>query len=238
MFLWTAFLIGLVGSFHCAGMCGPIALSLPVKSGNWSHKVYGGLLYNGGRIFTYLILGAIFGLLGKGLKLGGFQMMASVLIGSLMIIYSLYPLIFRKRNALGKLLSPYSTGIFSKFQRLFRGQSAFSLLGIGILNGILPCGLVYVALAGAVNTGEVTGAMLFMALFGLGTLPVMFSVVMAGTIISLKLRNTLGRITPYVVILLGMLFILRGLSLGIPYVSPKAEALTPVAEKAHKCCQK
>jgi len=106
------------------------------------------------------------------------------------------------------------------------------------LNGILPCGLVYVGVAGAVNTGEVINAMIYMALFGLGTVPVMFTITLIGNFLSHTVRTTINRITPYVVILLGVLFILRGLSLGIPYISPKAEALTPVVEKAHKCCHK
>lgn len=238
MFLWTAFLIGLIGSFHCAGMCGPIALSIPLKNGNWVNRINSGLLYNTGRIITYVILGAIFGLLGKGLHLAGFQLWASVLIGGFMIAYVLFPLIFGSHISIDKLLGTHSGRLYTRFQKLFHAVSQGSLFSIGLLNGILPCGLVYVGIAGAVNTGEITGAMLFMALFGLGTVPVMLSVSMAGNFISLKLRNTIGKITPYVVILLGVLFILRGLSLGIPYISPQAAALTPVVENARKCCNK
>jgi uncharacterized protein len=75
-------------------------------------------------------------------------------------------------------------------------------------------------------------------LFGLGTAPIMLTITLIGNFISINARNMISHITPYVVILLGILFILRGLSLGIPYISPKAEALTPVVEKAHKCCHK
>jgi sulfite exporter TauE/SafE len=119
---------------------------------------------------------------------------------------------------------------------MFRKGTSSSLFGIGLLNGILPCGLVYVAIAGAINTGDVVMAMIYMALFGAGTIPVMLAVSMAGTMISLKLRVFINKLSPYVIVILGVLFILRGLSLGIPYISPKAEALTPVVEKAHKCC--
>ena len=237
MFLWTAFIVGLVGSAHCAGMCGPIALALPLRSENWFTRVSGGLVYNSGRIITYMILGAIFGLLGKGLHMAGFQLWASIVIGILMIVMVVVPMIFRKLPSMNNVFEGYSARLMSGFRNLFRKGDTKSLFGIGLLNGILPCGLVYVAVAGAINTGDVVSAMFYMALFGAGTIPVMLAVSMAGTMISLKLRVFVNKLSPYVIVLLGILFILRGLSLGIPYISPKAEALTPVMEKAHKCCQ-
>ncbi len=236
MFLWTAFIIGLVGNAHCAGMCGPIALALPLKNENWFTRIGGGLVYNTGRITTYILLGAIFGLLGKGLNVAGFQLWASIVIGILMIVMVVVPLIFKNLPSLNNLFEGYSTRLMSGFRNLFRKGDTKSLFGIGLLNGILPCGLVYVAVAGAINTGDVVSAMLYMALFGAGTIPVMLAVSLAGTMISLNLRIFVNKLSPYVIVLLGVLFILRGLSLGIPYISPKAEALTPVIEKAHKCC--
>ncbi|MFN8135063.1 MAG: sulfite exporter TauE/SafE family protein [Bacteroidales bacterium] len=236
MFLWTAFIVGLVGSAHCAGMCGPIALALPLRTDNWFTRVASGLVYNAGRMVTYMILGGIFGLLGKGLHMAGFQLWASVVIGSLMIAIVLIPLLFSKVPSVNHIFENYSSKLLSGFRKLFRNGGAFSLLGIGLLNGILPCGLVYVAVAGAINTGDVVTGMLYMALFGAGTIPVMLAVSLAGSMISLKLRIFIHKLSPYVIVLLGVLFILRGLSLGIPYISPKAEALTPVVEKAHSCC--
>jgi len=236
MFLWTAFIVGLVGSAHCAGMCGPIALALPLKSDNWFTRVSGGLVYNAGRIITYMILGAIFGLLGKGLHMAGFQLWASIVIGILMIVMVVVPLIFKKLPSLNSLFEGYSARLSGGFRNMFRTGGTISLFGICLLNGILPCGLVYVAVSGAINSGDVVSAMLYMALFGAGTIPVMLAVSLAGTMISLRLRIFVNKLSPYVIVLLGILFILRGLSLGIPYLSPKAEALTPVIEKAHKCC--
>ena len=236
MFLWTAFIVGLVGSAHCAGMCGPIALALPLKSDNWFTRVSGGLVYNAGRIITYMMLGAIFGLLGKGLHMAGFQLWASIIIGVVMIVMVVIPLIFNKLPSLNNVFEGYSSRLLGGFRSMFRNGGTLSLFGIGLLNGILPCGLVYVAVAGAINAGDVVSAMLYMALFGAGTIPVMLAVSLAGTMISLKLRIFVNKLAPYVIVLLGILFILRGLSLGIPYISPKAEALTPAVEKAHKCC--
>ncbi len=236
MFLWTAFIVGLVGSAHCAGMCGPIALALPLRSDNWFTRVGGGLVYNTGRIITYMLLGAIFGMLGKGLHMAGFQLWASIVIGILMIVMVVVPLVFKKLPTLNNVFEGYSARLLGGFRNMFRNGGMPSLFGIGLLNGILPCGLVYVAVAGAINTGDVLSAMLYMALFGAGTIPVMLAVSIAGTMISLNLRIFVNKLSPYVIVLLGVLFILRGLSLGIPYISPKAEALTPVIEKAHKCC--
>jgi uncharacterized protein len=238
MFLWTAFIIGLLGSFHCTGMCGPIALALPLNRGTWVSRIKGAVLYNSGRILTYVMLGAFFGLLGKGIKLAGFQLWASVVIGVTMILMVLFPLVFGRRISFNEVFGSYTNRLFSRLHQLFHSGSLLSFFTVGLLNGILPCGLVYVGVAGAVNTGEVVNAMIYMALFGLGTVPVMFAITLIGNFLSIAIRNTISRITPYVVILLGILFILRGLSLGIPYISPKADALTPVVEKAHKCCHK
>jgi len=236
MFLWTAFIVGLVGSAHCAGMCGPIALALPLRSENWITRVSGGLIYNTGRIFTYMLLGAIFGMLGKGLHMAGFQLWASVGIGVLMIVTVVIPLIFKKMPSLTNTFESYSSRLLTGFRNLFRIGDSKSLFGIGLLNGILHCGLVYVAIAGAINSGDVLLGIIYMFLFGAGTIPVMLAVSMAGTMISLKIRVFVNKLSPYVIILLGVLFILRGLSLGIPYISPEAQALTPIIEKAHKCC--
>ena len=236
MFLWTAFLVGLVGSAHCAGMCGPIALALPLRSDIWVRRVAGGLIYNTGRVLTYVLLGAVFGLLGKGLHMAGFQRWASIIVGVLMIAFVVIPLLFKQMPSLNTVLEGYSSRMIGGFRALFRSSSYPSLFGIGLLNGILPCGLVYVAVAGAINTGGVLPGMMYMALFGAGTVPVMLAVSLAGSMISLKLRIFINRMSPYVIVLLGAIIILRGLSLGIPYISPKAEALTPVVEKAHSCC--
>jgi hypothetical protein len=236
MLLWTAFLVGIVGSAHCAGMCGPIALALPLKNENWFTRTFSGLIYNTGRVITYIILGAVFGLLGKSLHMAGFQQWSSIVIGILMIAFVIVPLIFSKLPSVNNMFSGYSHRLLGAFRGLFNKGSYGSLFGIGLLNGILPCGLVYVAIAGALNTGSVTAGMLYMALFGAGTIPVMLGISLAGTMMSLKLRVFINKLSPYVIVLIGVLILLRGLSLGIPYVSPKSGALTPEKEKAHQCC--
>ncbi len=236
--LYTALTIGLIGSFHCIGMCGPIAVALPVGNRSWSGKVIGVLLYNLGRAATYGVLGAAFGLLGKGIEMAGFQQWASILIGVVMILSVLFPVFFKGNLNVDQLLTGYAARLIAKFRVLFGRSSYKNLLVIGLLNGLLPCGLVYVAVAGAINTNDVLNGILFMVIFGLGTIPVMMSVTLLGNIISQPLRKKMNKVIPVFIVVLGILFILRGLSLGIPFVSPKSQMLTPEKEVKVKgsCC--
>ena len=236
--LYTALTIGLIGSFHCIGMCGPIAVALPVGNRSWSGKVIGVLLYNLGRAVTYGVLGAAFGLLGKGIEMAGFQQWASILIGVVMILSVLFPVFFKGNLNVDQLLTGYAARLIAKFRVLFGRSSYKNLLVIGLLNGLLPCGLVYVAVAGAINTNDVINGILFMVIFGFGTIPVMMSVTLLGNIISQPLRKKMNKVIPVFIVVLGILFILRGLSLGIPYISPKSQMLTPEKEVKVKgsCC--
>ncbi|MCB0805573.1 MAG: sulfite exporter TauE/SafE family protein [Bacteroidales bacterium] len=225
MELITAFMIGLVGSLHCLGMCGPIAVALPLKKHSWSMKVAGGLLYNMGRITTYALMGAIFGLLGLGIALAGFQQWASIGLGILMIISVLFPVIFREKIKIDKIFTGYAGRLIGRFRVLFSDGSMGSLLGIGLLNGLLPCGLVYMALAGAINTNDVLLGMVFMIMFGIGTTPALLALSLAGNVISTQLRRKVSKVVPVFIVILGIIFILRGMSLGIPYISPPPEKL-------------
>ena len=227
MDLITALTLGLIGSFHCIGMCGPIAIALPLPKENWWYKISGVFLYNIGRVITYGILGALFGLLGKGIQLAGFQRIVSILMGAIMVISVVFPFVFRNRISIDSLFGGYVSKFVMGFKKLFKMRSLSSLLIIGLLNGLLPCGLVYIAVAGAINTNDVTMGILYMVAFGLGTAPMLAVVTLAGNMISGQFRSKVNKIIPYVVVIVGILFILRGLSLGIPYVSPKEKMLEP-----------
>ncbi|MEI6139217.1 MAG: sulfite exporter TauE/SafE family protein [Mariniphaga sp.] len=223
--LYTAFVLGLMGSFHCVGMCGPIAISLPLRGHNFVQKTTGGFLYNLGRTFTYGVMGAFFGLIGQGFHFLGFQQSVSIIMGCLMILSVLLPFLFRKRIPVN--FEFFTGSLRRSIQQLFRVRSYRGLFLIGLLNGLLPCGLVYLAIAGAIGTGGVLPGILFMVLFGLGTLPMMLLVSGIGNMISLAVRNKMSKVVPYVVVVIGIIFILRGLSLGIPFLSPPAEKLNP-----------
>lgn len=218
-------MLGITGSFHCIGMCGPIALVLPLKGKSWFIRIFNGISYNVGRAITYGGLGFIFGLAGAGLSLAGLQQKVSIVMGIVMILTVLVPFIFGGNFSAENLGTPVYQRIKKPLSQLMQSGSAGALFLIGLLNGLLPCGLVYVALAGAIGTGSLTGSMLFMIIFGLGTLPLMLLVSVAGNFVGKTLRNRINQIIPFVVILVGILFILRGLNLGIPYISPKESKL-------------
>jgi sulfite exporter TauE/SafE len=230
--LLSALVLGLMGSFHCAGMCGPIAIALPLHGNTILQKVFGGTLYNIGRTITYGIMGALFGLLGQGIEMLGFQQKISVVMGALMIISVLFPALFKNKNNIGKSWSRFVGGLKKAIGKMFSIRSFSSLFFIGLLNGLLPCGLVYMAIAGAIGTGGVTQGSLYMILFGLGTIPMMLAISMAGNIMSQAIRRKINKLIPVLVIVVGLLFILRGLTLGIPFLSPPKQKIEQKFEKS------
>jgi len=230
--LISALVLGIMGSFHCAGMCGPIAIALPLHGNSVGGKIFGGSLYNLGRTITYGIMGALFGLIGQGMALIGFQQKVSVIMGSLMIISVLFPALFRNQYSLEKSWLSFVGKLKSTIGRMFSIRSYSSLFFIGMLNGLLPCGLVYMAIAGAIGTGSVGLGTLYMILFGLGTIPMLLGISLAGNLLSQTVRKRINKLIPVMVVLVGIFFILRGLSLGIPYLSPPREKIEKKFEKS------
>ena len=228
MILWTALLLGLVGSLHCAGMCGPLALALPLAGSSGPGFVAGRLAYNFGRVVTYCCLGLIFGLVGRTLFLAGIQRWVSVGLGVALLL----GLFSSRKLALWRPVTALIERLKFGMSRLLRRRSFFSLALLGLLNGFLPCGLVYVAGAGAVATGGLLTGVQYMAAFGLGTVPMMFGIGLSGRLLPLSLRLQLRKAIPVSVFLLATLLILRGMSLGIPYVSPS------LGSSMHACCEK
>ena len=225
MIFLTAFLLGLVGSLHCVGMCGPIALSLPLRGESLLQKIWGSILWSLGRIVAYSLMGALFGLIGSGFKLLGFQQVISIAMGILLILSAFLPSMLKKFTS-GAIISFFNP-IRKGMQRLFREKNNKALFLIGIFNGLLPCGLVYMAVAGAIGTADFRLAIAYMALFGLGTLPMLLVISMLGNVISQTIRKKINQVIPIVAVMIGIIFILRGLSLGIPYLSPPKEKLSP-----------
>jgi len=230
--LLSALILGLMGSFHCAGMCGPIAIALPLHGNTVPQKIYGGILYNLGRTLTYGIMGAIFGLLGQGVEMLGFQQKISVIMGAAMIISVLFPTLFRNQYSPTKSWFTLIGRLKTTIREMFSTRSFSSLFLIGLLNGLLPCGLVYMAIAGAIGTGNAGLGSIYMILFGLGTIPMMLSISLAGNIMSSAIRTKINKLIPVLVVIVGILFMLRGLSLGIPYLSPPKEKIENKFEKS------
>lgn len=223
--LYSAFIFGLISSLHCIGMCGPIAMMLPVERNNPTKKAIQIVLYHLGRLGAYASIGFVFGLLGKGFFLAGIQQQLSIFIGIAIILVILIPeKVFAKYNfskPVFRLISKIKTTLGAQL----KNKSYSSLFTIGLLNGFLPCGMVYVALFGAIAMQSAPLGILYMTLFGLGTVPMMSSVVYLNAVLTIPVRNKLQKIIPYVTVLIGLLFILRGLGLGIPYFSPSNMSL-------------
>lgn len=228
--LISALALGAVSSFHCVGMCGAFAFSIPTQHMSDVKKVFAILLYNFGRITTYAVLGLIFGLLGRQISLAGFQQWFSIIAGIIILMIVIQSLL--KKPVFH--LPGYNkvTALISKLILQFIGQPSLgSIYLLGAANGLLPCGLVYMAIAGALAAGTVTGAAGFMGAYGLGTLPAMFLLSYFRFMIGISARNVIRHAVPFVVATMGVLLILRGMNLNIPYISP---ALS-VAHDAIQC---
>ncbi|MBG8556272.1 sulfite exporter TauE/SafE family protein [Hymenobacter guriensis] len=223
--LWAGFVFGLLGSFHCVGMCGTIALALPGRTQAASACYVGGrLLYNLGRITTYATLGAAAGLLGQSLRLAGLQQSLSIASGLLILLLVGLPPRYADRLAAGLGLRRPLAWVKNTLAGLFQQPSWRALYLTGILNGLLPCGLVYLALAGSLSAPGIPGAAAYMASFGLGTLPLMLGLSLSGRLVPLLWRTRMRQAVPYAASGLAVLFIMRGLGLGIPYLSPQLSA--------------
>ena len=217
----SAFILGFMGSLHCIGMCGPIAFMLPVDHSN-NLKKFGQIsLYHIGRLLAYGIIGLVFGLLGKGLFVFGMQQRLSIAIGILMILLVLIPSKILKKIHIGRPVYKVISKIKSRLGQEFKKKTPDTFLTIGFLNGFLPCGLVYMALFGAIAMGSVAQGSLYMVLFGLGTVPLMTSAVYFSALLKGSIKQRIQKLIPVFVVLMGTLFIIRGLGLGIPYLSPK-----------------
>ena len=218
--LYSAFIFGLISSLHCIGMCGPIALMIPVDRTNPAKKTTQIITYHLGRLTAYALIGLVFGLVGKGFFLAGIQQRLSVFIGVAMIITILTPERVLANYNFSKPVYRLISKIKSSLGKQFKNKSYQSLFTIGLLNGFLPCGMVYVALFGAIAMQNVSFGILYMLLFGIGTIPMMSSVTYLNSIMTVSFRKKIQKAIPYVGVIIGILFILRGLGLGIPYVSP------------------
>lgn len=211
-----AFILGFLGSLHCAAMCGPLMLALPLSPGGPARFVVGRLIYQLGRIVTYCLIGLLGGVIGQSILLAGFQRWLSIALG----VAVLAGFVFSKQVALSAPVIRMVTRLKQAMATQLRQRSLRSLALLGLLNGLLPCGLVYVAAAGAVSRGSLRDGMIYMLLFGLGTLPMMLGLSLSGKLFPAALRGKLNRAIPIGVCLLALLLILRGMALGIPYVSP------------------
>ena len=230
--LSTALVMGLAGSLHCAGMCGPLMLALPF--GNGSKKAaFRGMVYHLGRLLTYGAMGAILGSLGYGISIAGWQQSLSLITGILILVMAIFPFIGKKISPT-TAIAKWSGSLKQRWAQVLGKKSNASWLILGMLNGLLPCGLVYLALAGALTAHSTIDGVLFMLVFGLGTVPMLAAIVLAKSQLGKLGRNWIPQTLSVLTILIGVLLIVRGLGLGIPYLSPIADSCGALSGCCHQ----
>jgi uncharacterized protein len=235
--LWTAviagFSLGAVSSLHCVGMCGPLALALPVHHLSRTKQLFSLFLYQAGRIITYSAFGLVFGLAGRRIYLAGFQQWFSIIMGAVVLVLVILYWIYK---------NPLQPSLFKKFfivvqnymMKAFHSKkSPAGFILLGMANGLLPCAMVYVAIAGALTTTQVLYSVLFMAMFGAGTLPAMMIIGYFGRMVSLPVRNLFRQSIPVFMSIIGIVLILRGMNIGIPFISPILEGASQSAVSCH-----
>jgi sulfite exporter TauE/SafE len=213
-----AFLMGLLGSLHCALMCGPIMLSMPLnKSEAWKNAMQL-LLYQLGRIFIYTFLGILVGFVGNSFQLLVNQKVLSVIIGIGLLLFGILQLSSQHRNK----LSTIQLSLFKPLSKVMGKMLTLRFWGffVGMLNGLIPCGMVYLALATALNLADVQQSAQYMFLFGLGTTPLMLMISLGKVYLKKYISFNTKKLIPYFMIFLGLVFVLRSADLGISFFSP------------------
>ena len=234
LLLITAISLGLASSFHCLGMCGPIALILPIGKRSKTGKVFGLLAYNFGRVITYSFLGLLIGLFGEGLRFAGISQTISIVLGVGLLLYVLLSKKFIKLNFYQRYFFKFNNGVKAKLSRMLNKQSNTALFITGLLNGLIPCGVVFIALQAALLQSSLVNSMLFMFVFGLGTVPMMFSISYLSNSFSKVLKLKINKVMPVLTIVVALLLIVRGLNLDIPYISPSYNE----QQNEMSCCHK
>jgi len=233
--LYTAFILGLLGSFHCIGMCGPIAFMLPLDRKSNTKRIFQITTYHAGRLFTYAFLGLLLGLLGKQLELFGLQQQISITIGILMVALVILPKTWLQKIKLARPIYTFVSKMKSSLGHQLKRKDPSTFFTLGFLNGLLPCGLVYMAIFASIAIGNTWEASLYMILFGIGTIPLMTTAIYVGNALTSTVKQRIVKLIPAFVFLIGVLFILRGLGLGIPYVSPSKMVAQEQVSAEHNC---
>lgn len=224
--LTTALIFGLAGSLHCVGMCGPIMLALPFENDTWLNRFISNGIYFFGKALTYAAMGFGIGLMGAVVFPKGFQQWVSIGTGILILVMTWLPKLFKSNSS-----NAFNDKVIQTMSTWMKKRGTYAQFVLGLLNGLLPCGLVYMALAASITAGGAWQSALFMFVFGWGTVPLLFLISISKQSLNFKYRARLNKAVPYVTTVLALLFILRGLSLGIPFLSPDMEKMEKMGKK-------
>lgn len=213
-----AFFMGLFGSVHCTLMCGPLLFALQQNQPLSFQVAINKVLYQVGRIFTYGLIGLVFGIMGSTFVMKGWQQGFSIFTGILLLLISVSYFLLPKYPKLvafqTKSIQPFAQ-LMGKW--LSKPNGSFVA---GMLNGFLPCGMVYMAVASAMNAESSMQSFTFMVYFGLGTLPLMLIFSLLTTLPKKLFKLKFSSFLPFLYLIMGIWFLLRGANLDIPYLSP------------------
>lgn len=224
-------IFGLVSTLHCLGMCGPLAIAIPAKVK--SNKFLFGLLYQIGRISVYTSIGVSVFFIGYSFSLFHLQQTLTIFLGISLILYAVVTFMSSKN---GLFLDFYSKYIGRFFNKIWNLPFVASSLLLGVLNGLLPCGAIYIAAVYCASLQSVGESILYMILFGIGTSPIFIAAwVFFKKSQQLKLKKLII-VYKFLPLIIGVLMVLRGANLGIPYLSPELEKVNGHTE-VKNCCQ-
>jgi len=219
--LLSGFLLGFAGSLHCVGMCGPLSLAMPTSHLTPPLRLLSLFVYQLGRIITYVLLGLLFGLAGRGVYIAGVQQWFSITMG--IFILMLAVLYFVNGNIVHlSILRGFYSSVSTLIGKIIKGNTGITgFLLLGMANGLLPCGMVYIAIAATLSFYKIYQSAGFMAMFGAGTFPAMMLVAYSGQMFNPQLKRTFKKSIPFFITVAGVVLILRGMNLGIPFLSPQ-----------------
>ncbi|MGB0849696.1 MAG: sulfite exporter TauE/SafE family protein [Bacteroidia bacterium] len=220
--LWSAFILGLLGSLHCAAMCGPFMLGLAARQ----YSLFSLIVHHLGRWLGYILLATFFYFIVSPLQIFELQQYVGLVSGVLLVIYGLKSYI----PVVNKMFARVTAIISNKMIKSKAGRTGNVILGI--LNGLLPCGLSFGAAIMSVNAGSIGASALYMIVFGLGTLPILLAMSYLPKLGLQKSLMSLNAWTPRILVIMGFVLILRSAGLGIPYLSPTYD----VQEEKMECC--
>jgi sulfite exporter TauE/SafE len=224
-----ALLMGFTGSLHCAGMCGPLVWIMPFQAFTGYKKIAALGLYHLGRISVYACFAVILHSF-RSLFDPRAQQVISIILGCSLLLAGILSFM---PNQIIRLKLPWVEFV-QKQLGFTMGKPGLPAMAIaGLLNGLLPCGLVYMALSATLTTATAWQAASMMYIFGLGTLPMLVSISLLKNKLTFFRTAHIRRLVPVVVFSFGCLLILRGLNLDIPYLSPK---VTVTQHEIKSCC--
>lgn len=204
----TALVIGFLGSLHCAGMCSPLAMAVT----NMSKPAFiNRFTYNGGRILSYGLQGVVAASIGSIFEFTGIQDALSITLGTLLIVAGFTGMTSINIPILTAGIQRMTTFIKIRLSDFIKRKTKVALIATGMLNGLLPCGLTYMALTFCLTITHPLDGFLYMLVFGLGTLPVMLGLTSVVQLLMTRVNLNFRKLTTITMVVLGVLLITRSL---------------------------